>query len=222
MLELKPTIIQEYMESFNSYLKDVISNGRYHYSISAGYSIKVQLLTSSGELRYRDGEPFQFTVGNLLYFYHDLEHECSFLIDEAPSKKNLRYKFDFDKVDDNYAKKAFLRIMQHLKNINAGNEINTKRKPIYINLNMFEICPVYVFDSIKQQIYQKVIFKFKSYGLLEELYVIVKNTEDSFNASMKIIDNEFYKRYYSKVIEKRDATDKLTQSEKQIVKIYYY
>lgn len=222
MLELKPTINKEYMESFNSYLKDVISDGRYHYSISFGYSIKVQLLTPSGDIRYRKDEPFQFTVGNLLYFYHDLEHECSFIIDEAPSKKNLHYKFDFNNIDDLYAKQAFIRIMEHLKNINAGSEINTKRKPIYSNLNMFEICPVYVFDSIKQQIYQKIIFKFKAYGLLEELYVIVKNTEDNFNAAMKVIDNEFYKRYYSKIIEKKDVTDKLTRSEKQIVKMYYY
>jgi len=222
MLELKPTINKEYMESFNSYLKDVISDGRYHYSISFGYSIKVQLLTPSGDIRYRKDEPFQFTVGNLLYFYHDLEHECSFIIDEEPSKKNLRYKFDFNNIDDLYAKQAFIRIMEHLKNINAGSEINTKRKPIYSNLNMFEICPVYVFDSIKQQIYQKIIFKFKAYGLLEELYIIVKNTEDNFNAAMKVIDNEFYKRYYSKIIEKKDVTDKLTRSEKQIVKMYYY
>lgn len=222
MLELKPTIHKEYMESFNSYLKDVISDGRYHYSISSGYSIKVQLLTPSGDIRYRHDEPFQFTVGNLLYFYHDLEHECSFIIDEPSSKKNLHYKFDFKNIDDIYAKQAFLRIMNHLKNINAGSEINTKRKPIYSNLNMFEICPVYVFDSIKQQIYQKIIFKFKPYGLFEELYVIVKNTEESFKASMKVIDNEFYKRYYSKIIEKKDVTDKLTRSEKQIVKMYYY
>lgn len=87
MLELKATIILEYMESFNSYLKDVISNERYHYSISAGFSIKAQALTSSGEIRFVGSEALQFTIGNLLYFNHDLDHECSFMIDEKPSKK---------------------------------------------------------------------------------------------------------------------------------------
>ena len=58
--------------------------------------------------------------------------------------------------------------------------------------------------------------------MMDELYVIVKNTDESFDAGMKMIDNEFYKRYYSKVIEKKDTTEKLTKSEKQIVKMYYY
>lgn len=93
MLELKPTIILEYMESFNSYLKDVVSNGRYHYSISSGFSIKAQALTSSGEILLRGNEALQFTVGNLLYFKHDLDHECSFIIDEKPSKKILTTSF---------------------------------------------------------------------------------------------------------------------------------
>lgn len=222
MIELKPTIIQEYMESFNSYLKDVISNGRHYYSISSGYSINVQMLTSTGDIRYRGDVPFQFSVGNLLYFKHDLDHECSFIIDEKPSKQNLHYKFEANNIDDRHAKEAFLLFMKHLKQINEGNDINNKRKPFYCNINLFEICPVYVFDSKKQQIYQKIIFKFKHHGLMDELYVIVKNTDDSFNAAMKIIDNEFYTRYYSKVIEKKDTTETLTKSEKQIVKMYYY
>lgn len=222
MMELKPTIIQEYMESFNSYLKDVISNERYHYSISAGFSIKAQALTPSGEIRFRGSEALQFTVGNLLYFKHDLDHECSFIIDEKPSKKNLNYKFSFTNIDDIHTKKAFLLFMQHLKQINVGNDINKKRNPFYCNINLFEICPVYVFDSKKQQVYQKIIFKFKRHEMMDELYVIVKNTDESFIEAMKIVDNEFYKRYYSKVIEKKDMTETLTKSEKQIVKMYYY
>lgn len=112
--------------------------------------------------------------------------------------------------------------MQHLKQINVGNDINKKRNPFYCNINLFEICPVYVFDSKKQQVYQKIIFKFKRHELMDELYVIVKNTDESFTAAMKIVDNEFYKRYYSKVIQKKDMTETLTKSEKQIVKMYYY
>lgn len=222
MLELKATIILEYMESFNSYLKDVISNERYHYSISAGFSIKAQALTSSGEIRFVGSEALQFTIGNLLYFNHDLDHECSFMIDEKPSKKNLQYKFEFKDIDDVHSKKAFLLFMQHLKQINISNDINKKRKPFYSNINLFEIFPLYVFDSKKQQVYQKIIFKFKRHEMMDELYVIVKNTDESFDAGMKMIDNEFYKRYYSKVIEKKDTTEKLTKSEKQIVKMYYY
>jgi hypothetical protein len=219
MLELKTVVVLEYMESFNTYLKDVISDSRYHYSIASGYAIKAKSLANSDVVRFRDSQILEFTVGNLLYFHHDLDHECSFIIDEKPLKT---IKSIFNNIDNYHAKKAFLSIMKHLKNINEGNAINKKRKPFYSDIPFFEIFPVYVFDASEQRVYQKVILKFKRHNLMDELYVVVKNNDKSFNDAMKIIDNEFYKRYYSKIITKNDTTEKLTKSEKQIVKMYYY
>lgn len=211
------------MVSFNHYLNDVASNSNYQYGISSGYTIFQQGLNPDGTPKVRQGNNNKYSIGGLLYFAHDLEHECSFTISENRfSNKKTTTKVYFENIDNHHAKQAFRSIMKHFRLINEKTDLKNKSNPIYRNLDFFEVCPVYVFDALHQIIYQKMVFKFKAYKQFKETYVIVKNNDASLEDGIKAIDNEFFIRYYSQLIEKKDMTEKLTKSEKQIVKMYYY
>lgn len=215
--------LSDNMLSFNYYLNNVVSNNNYKYSISSGYSIVQHLLGADGSVIKRPGYNDRYAIGNLLYFQHDTEFECSFKIDQSKlSKKRSNIKIYFENIDDFHSREVFKVMRMHLKLINAGSALHNKRNPAYEDIDSFEIFPLYVFNSLRQVIYQKIIIKFKSFKEFKDVYVIVKNNDESLSNAIKIIDNEFYIRYYSKLIEKKDKTEKLTKSEKQIVKMYYY
>lgn len=211
------------MASFNYYLKHSVSNINYRYQISSGYTIVQEAVNPDGTPKIRSGYDRFYAIGNLTYFQHDSEHECSFDIKpNLLSKKESPRKVYFENVDNYHAKQFFKVITNHLRLINKGDEINKKKNPVYANLDHIEIYPVYVYHSLHGNIYQKIVLKFKKYKEFPELYIIVKNNEYSFENAVKMIDNEFFIRYYSQLIDKKDTTEKLTKSEKQIVKMYYY
>jgi len=220
-MEQSDLSLLSYVQFFNDYLLNDTSNHCYRYHIAAGYSIVQERINPDGTPKLSDGFDQYYPIGRLFYFKHDTEHECSFEISKKfLSTKPSKNKVYLGHIDNLYAKQSFRLILNHLRLINT--DIPNRLLLGYYDFEQFEIFPVYVFDSLKKQVYQKIIFKFKAFQQFPECFVVVKNDKDSFETARNNIDNQFFIRYYSKVIEKKGATDKLTKSEKQIVKMYYY
>lgn len=213
--------MNSYIQIFNDYLLSNVSNHCYRYHVGSSYTIVQERINPDGTPCLFNGYEQYYAVGRLFYFKHDTEYEYSFEISKnCLSKKPSTSKIYLGDVENHFARKVFRLICSHLRLINA--DIPKRFSLSYFDFDQFEIFPFYVFDSLKKQIYQKIIFKFKAYHQFPEHLVVVQNDVDSFERAMKDIDNQFFIRYYSKIIEKKDMTDKLTKSEKQIVKMYYY